>query len=171
MNKNLIPVIVGGLLLAFVAFGVWYSVGRLAVTNIGENTQTVLSVVTTFGQQMEKVPLLASKEELTSAMQEAYGPYVDVALISKWLDVPASAPGRKTSSPWPARIDVSDVVPNDDGSYTVKGNVVEVTSAEATNQDATMYPVSLTLIQRNDKWIITTFDMVEPAPATSTQTR
>ena len=135
MNKNLIPVIIGGLLLAFVAFGVWYSVGRLAVTNIGENTQTVLSVVTNFGQQMQKVPLLASKEDLSAAMQEAYGPYVDVALISKWIENPQSAPGRTASSPWPARIDVSDVTPHDDGSYTVKGHVVEVTSAEATNQD------------------------------------
>lgn len=84
-----------------------------------------IRLVETFGQQLQKVFLLAPKEELEATMEEAYGDLVDPALFEVWIEDPLGAPGRLKSSPIPERIEEIQVLRLPEGSFEVQGVLVE----------------------------------------------
>lgn len=114
----------------------------------------VRSQVLDFGKQLQKVPLLGEKALVAQAMDSNYGPYVDAALLASWKTSPMDAPGRLTSSPWPDRIEITSAQKNTDGTYTVSGEIVAITSAGVSKRT----PVSLTLANQNGNWIIIRFE-------------
>jgi hypothetical protein len=155
--------IIGIIVIVLVAIGGWWYFTRSSADNLpGETasgeTEAVQSIVTSFGSQMKNVPLTASSTAIASAVAQYYGPYVAPELLAQWESAPTTSPGRLTSSPWPDRIEITSVAKNEDGSYSVVGNVIEVTSVEETEGGvADSYPVSFTVENQNGAWLIARF--------------
>jgi hypothetical protein len=92
--------------------------------------QAARQTVIAFGTQMRMVSVLAPADSVAAAMDQYYAPYVSADLIAEWKTRGAAAPGRVTSSPYPARIDVTSVSMLADDSYAVEGTLVDATEAE-----------------------------------------
>lgn len=107
-----------------------------------------------FGTKLKNVSLLMNPEGVRSQMQTHYSPYLTAELLTAWQNDPGQALGRKTSSPWPDRIDVVEVVRQTDSLYKVEGNIIEVTSADKPNEPAGVLPVSLVVSNQNGVWLI-----------------
>lgn len=114
--------------------------------------ELILSLVENFGYQLQNVSLLGPKEELEKSMEQYYGGIVSPKLIEKWLKDPLIAPGRLTSSPWPDRIDVTDIRKISDQKYSLIGEIVEVTS---TPEIAAKIPIHLLVEKVGEQWMIT----------------
>jgi hypothetical protein len=110
--------------------------------------------VVTFGSKLKNVSLLMSPADVKNQMQEHYGSFLTPELLSKWQSNPAAAIGRKTSSPWPDRIDVVSVTEINENTYNVEGNVIEMTNADTPPVPAAVYPVSLQVENKNGIWLI-----------------
>jgi hypothetical protein len=155
MTRNALFGVVASL---FVIAGAWYAgIHRAAdtgsVSSNAEETQ-VRSVVTEFGTKLQTVSLLASTTARKAAMEANYAAYVAPELITAWAPEGAEALGRYTSSPWPEKIDIVEVR-QEGGRFVVESNVIEVVNSGATTEAAAVYPVTLTLEQRNGQWLIT----------------
>lgn len=113
------------------------------------------STVAAFGLAQQRVSILAPDASTTIA--QAYGPYVDPALLSQWEANPQSAPGRATSSPWPANIIVDSISQNGAG-YLVQGTLVlqSSTSLAAGGYDQED-PLLINVANENGVWMITTY--------------
>jgi hypothetical protein len=141
------------------------SLSAARTVNQSAEEQDVRTVVLAFGKKLQSVPLAGSKEIAAKAIQDTYAPFVSADLLADWEKDPPNAPGRLTASPWPDRIDIDSVAPDTDGSYTVQGKIIEITSAEIVNGGvADSYLVAMKLRKQNDKWVITGF--IEAVPVT-----
>ncbi len=155
MNKAALAVIGG---LALLAAGAWYISTSLSQTTLSPKEETeIRAFVAEFGTKLQFVPLLATTTERQTAMELYYGPYVAPELLLEWY--PEGAPqalGRYSSSPWPERIEVVLVQKLGRNSYTVEGNVIEVTSAEAGagKAAAAVYPLTLDIEKRDGGYVI-----------------
>jgi hypothetical protein len=90
-----------------------------------------IEVVEAFGRRIVNVNLLAdSIGQITDAIRNNYGPYVTTLLLGGWLSDPGSAPGRETSNPWPAGIEVRDAEPISRYGYDVTGDILYVTQVD-----------------------------------------
>jgi len=115
----------------------------------------VKSLVEDFGTRLRMVPLLAPKDIVSRSMEENYGDLVSPALLQEWQEDPANAPGRHLSSPWPDRIEITDLEESSAGKYQVKGEIIEVTSVEkASGGAAAKRPVVLIVKMSGDRWLI-----------------
>lgn len=142
-------IIVGGL--------IWYSQPENTENGSVSNTEdtAVRTVVTEFGAALKMVPLLASTEDRAKAMNEAYGKYVAPELLATWYKEGSEALGRYTSSPSPDRIEIVEIKKENE-EYIVEGNVIETVMTENNERTpAAIYPVTLTLENRNGNWLIT----------------
>jgi hypothetical protein len=82
-------------------------------------------------------------------------PYITNELLQKWRNDPRSAPGRMLSSPWPERIEITEVERISDNEYSVKGKIIEVTSVELKSGGAAASRlVELTVRKMDNKWLI-----------------
>lgn len=116
-------------------------------------------IIARFGSRMKMVSLLAPDSAVAAAVREAYGELVTRELLSTWMEQPTLAPGRRVSSPWPARIEVETVRQLADNLIEVTGDVVYVTSVERSQEgsDATE-PVRLRVTRRPDgSWRISEY--------------
>lgn len=111
----------------------------------------IVSLVEKFGNKLQNVSLLEPQTELEKSMKENYGGIVSLELIEQWLKDPQKAPGRLTSSPWPDRVDITDIQKQSDNKYSVKGEIVEVTSTEVADRR----PIQLFVEKVGEQWIIT----------------
>lgn len=125
-----------------------------------QDSAAVVTVVQRFGERLAYVSLLAPPDQRSERIRTEYGPWVTMLLLSAWLTDPTSAPGRETSSPWPARIDVREVRPEGSRQYRVLGDVVYVTSVDADSADVALRePVTIGLIRGDDgSWRITQWE-------------
>ena len=90
-----------------------------------------IEVVESFGERLVHVNLVVGdRTQLTNDIRDTYGPFVTTLLLGGWLSDPASAPGRATSSPFPARIEVRDATPVGASAFDVAGDIVYVTSVD-----------------------------------------
>lgn len=106
----------------------------------------VVALVTRLGERLDQVSLLADPEAVRQQIRAEYGPLVTPDLLARWLATPTQAPGRQTSSPSPDRIEVLEVTPRGTG-YTVRGEVVSLTSVERTRGGAGLRePVEITVV-------------------------
>lgn len=123
----------------------------------GEESEqaAVTRLVEDFGGRLQAVSLQAPKEAVQKSTQENYGDLVTPALLARWLDNPADAPGRAVSSPWPDRIEILSVTKAAEDEYTVKGEIIEITSVEKVNGGAAAKrPVTLTVKKTGERWLI-----------------
>ncbi len=117
--------------------------------------QSVTNVVDSFGKKLQSVSLLAPSETVKQIMQDNYGGLVSPALLAKWQNDPQNAPGRTVSSPWPDRIEILSNEKLADGTYEVKGEIIEITSVEQTKGGlAAKRPITLSVKKFDDKWLI-----------------
>ena len=114
--------------------------------------EAVRGVVEAFGKKLQMVSLLAPEDVLRESMREHYADYVSPALLEAWLNDPASAPGRLTSSPWPDRIEIKSVEQTADDAYRVEGGIIETTSADG--EAAAKRPVTLEVRNIEGRWLI-----------------
>lgn len=112
------------------------------------------TVVEEFGRRMQRVSLLAP--DAAKQIRETYAGLVEPALLKEWANDPGNAPGRQTSSPYPDRIEVSDVATNAEGAV-ITGDIVEMTSTG----EAGRTPVRVTVVRKGEDWIIHRYDAGE----------
>lgn len=101
------------------------------------------AVVEQLGQRMREVSTLAPDSIARRDIAKAYGSLVTPELLSAWQKTPATAPGRETSNPWPARIEIG-AIEAVGAECSVKGDVVYVTSSDTT-REIDRRPVTLRL--------------------------
>jgi hypothetical protein len=131
----------------------------------------VISLVEDFGYVLKKVSLISPSA--AQDIEENYGDFVSPELITKWRNDPLKAPGRLTSSPWPERIDISTVENIASYSYLVKGDIIEVTSAEEEQGGtASWRPIELIIEKNGSCWLIVEVSIGEYAdmPAADRET-
>jgi hypothetical protein len=122
--------------------------------------EKVTKLIKDFGSKLQMVSLLAPSDTIKKSMQESYGKYVLPELLDKWANDPLNAPGRLTSSPWPDRIEIFSIVKDAENAYQVKGEIVEITSAEKPGTGAAARrPVTLTVKKQEDQWRISDVKM------------
>jgi hypothetical protein len=124
----------------------------------GDEATAVKSVVERFGKTLQKVSLQAPPDTVTQEIQQQYAAFVAPGLLERWLADPRQAPGRVVSSPWPDRIEVSNIAKTGDHAYRVQGNIVDITSAEMAHGGAASkerVQMSVELIQ--GRWVITEY--------------
>lgn len=85
-------------------------------------------------------------------MSKKYGSYLTGFLLSEWQINPTEALGRSVSSPWPDRIEISSISKQDENTYVVQGNVIEITSNDD-DKPFDLYPVTLTVVKYNNPWL------------------
>lgn len=120
-----------------------------------DENDDAIRLVEEFGSTMKNVSLLAPRDVVIKSIEDNYSPYVTEELLQKWINNPRIAPGRVSSSPWPERIEITEVDRLSDGEYSVKGRIVEITSTEAEGGGAAAFrPVELILRKTGNKWLI-----------------
>lgn len=158
-SKNTAVVVI---VVILIALGAWYFIGGQRAEDAGsvssgviggEHRMAVEDAVIAFGKKMKNVSLAASKTELAAQLDREYAGHVAPELIQAWKSVPPSALGRQASNPYPESINVVEATENENGTYTVEANVIEVTSAFP-KEAAGVYPVTLKLEERDGKWLI-----------------
>lgn len=121
--------------------------------------RSATNLVVDFGMQLQRVSLLGEPSVVSAAIEEHYGPYVTEQLLQEWLRDLDEAPGRLTSSPWPARVDVIEMTRQGNG-YVIRGNIVLMTSVEVDSPEddnAGMIPVLIQVIDDGGEWKIAAY--------------
>jgi hypothetical protein len=127
--------------------------------------EAVTMVVTEFGKRLRMVAVLAPKEAAAKAMEEAYSGLVAPDLLAAWKQDPKRAPGKRTSSPSPERIDISAIKAKGQGAYAVAGKVILLTAQERRQGGVFQAnPVAMTVAQRHGKWVISAYRETEAPP-------
>jgi hypothetical protein len=119
----------------------------------------VKALVAEFGKRLREVSVAAPKEMAIAAMDRAYSPYVAADLLAAWKNDPEKAPGKRTSSPSPERIDISTMKATGRDAFVVTGKVILLTAKE--RRDGGVFaanPVTMTIARRDGKWLITTYE-------------
>jgi hypothetical protein len=164
MHTSTRSLVTGVLVLLALVIGIGYLAGTQKTQSESADMASVIGTTVGFGQSLNKVSLLAPQNEFEVALDQAYSRYVSPDLIASWKVSPTLAVGRKTSSPWPDHIEILSYNTQSDGSYVVKGNVIEVTSDSLKHGTyADKYPITLTFQKIKGTWLITS---VETASST-----
>lgn len=141
------------IILAILAGVAYYTVSGKA------DEKATREIVEGFGLQLKNVPLTAEAAAVQESIGDYYAPYVMQDLLTAWITNPEQAPGRATSSPWPDRIEITDIAEQGAG-YVVTGNVILMTSVEVATEaedNAGTVPVVLQLIPTDDGWRIVAY--------------
>lgn len=123
-----------------------------APTTPPTETAGIEDVVRAFGSKLQLVSLLAPASAVEQSMRQHYAPFVAPSLLEKWIKDPASAPGRRVSSPWPDRIEIQSVTRQGADRAVVDGEIVEITSDSS--DSGTRIPVRLTMEHNAAGWQI-----------------
>lgn len=148
MSKNTLLILVGLLVVAGVAY-VWVQGGGFQTA--AKDESQIRAQTEGFGEALQQVSLLAPDDVRQAEMQENYSAYLSPNVLNEWKNDSSHAVGRLTSSPWPARIEIQTVTKRDDGTYEVKGDIIEVTNADP---DVARRPVTLVFEKQNGRWLI-----------------
>ncbi len=144
----------GLVILCTVLAGIMITGAALAASD-KQDKQDVLSLVENFGETLKKVTLTAPEDIAAESIKEYYSEYVTQELLALWQSEPQNAPGRTVSSPWPDRIEITDITSAGDGEYIVSGEIIEVTNTELQNGGAAAkYPVTLRITKQDNRWLI-----------------
>ena len=122
------------------------------------DTAQVRITVAGLGDQLQKVPLIAPPNIVAFAMDQYYALYVHPDLLNKWKANPSEAPGRQVSSPWPDRIDVTQVTKGKNGTYVATANIVEMANGASGQEVVGTVPIKFTLSKGIDGWQITAYE-------------
>ena len=151
IRKNQLYIIIGIIVLLMAIF-IIYSISN--DNGLNNDEEEVIKLVEDFGSTLKNVSLLAPRDAVIQAIEDNYSPYVTDGLMQSWIAHPRRAPGRTTSSPWPERIEITEVERPSEDEYLVIGRIVEVTSTEAEGGAAAFRPVKLSVRKIENKWLI-----------------
>ncbi len=156
MNKGIAAVVLGALVVGIGA-AVMYSKPPASEPISNTKDAAVRSHVQEFGSKLQMVSLLASPGVVSAAMQSNYGPYLSPELLAAWQADPSIALGRRTSSPWPDRIEVVSIEQIGEGMvYRVEANVIEMANDGASStQPFAVQPVTFWVVEQGSAWRIT----------------
>jgi hypothetical protein len=115
----------------------------------GETPIRVADVVHRFGERLRMVSTLGPTDTVARAIREQYAPFVTPELLGRWMEDPADAPGRQVSSPWPQRVEISDMRPDGEDRWLLTASLVYVTSAD-TMSAVDREPVTVRVVQGED---------------------
>src|ERR1051325_3981029 len=101
-----------------------------AQTSSEADESRVRAVVSAFGNHLNDVSVMAPRKDAAAAIDRAYAAYVAANLLSAWKRDPKMAPGKRTSSPFPARIDIASVKTTKRDAFVVTGKVILLTAKE-----------------------------------------
>ena len=125
-------------------------------TSTPSDEAQVRHIVQDFGERLKMVSLLAP--DAAQQIDAQYSEYASPDLLAAWGKDTTKAPGRLTSSPWPDRIEITDVAKESTGKFMVKGVIVEVTSMELANGGAAeKIPVQIIVQDLLGQWLITQY--------------
>ena len=125
----------------------------------------VRTLVTEFGKRVREVAVLAPKAIAAKEMDDAYSAFVAPELLAAWKADPQRAPGKRTSSPSPERIDVSLIAADRRGGFVVTGKLILLTAQE--RRDGGIFqanPVVIKVAQQRGRWVITGYRETEAPP-------
>lgn len=130
-----------------------------AVASDDASAWAAIAAIERFGERLSRVSLLAPRDELRTRIRAEYGPLVTPALLAEWLADPSQAPGRAVSSPWPARISVSQARRVSADEYEMTGHVVEVANAaDGGTTTVARIPVRVQLLRVGNGWRVADYD-------------
>ncbi len=122
------------------------------VDSASEEAQ-VRALVQGFGKRLGQVSLLAP--DAAQELQTQYSEFVSPALLQSWMKDPSNAPGRRVSSPWPDRIEITTLAKVAPDRYVITGNVIEITSVELVSGGAAAtLPVRIVAQRSQGRWLI-----------------
>ncbi len=150
IRKNHFYIIIA-VIVVLMALFIIYSINN--ENSLNNDNDEVIKLVEEFGSTLKNVSLLAPRDLVIQAIEENYTPYVTDELLQNWINHPRRAPGRTTSSPWPDRIEITDVIRVSDDEYFVKGRIAEITSDDA-DTAASFRPIEFTVRRTGIKWLI-----------------
>ncbi|MDR1060933.1 MAG: DUF4825 domain-containing protein [Clostridiales bacterium] len=108
--------------------------------------EAIREFVSAFCAQISMVQLVTSPEEAASQIHRHYADFLTPELLEIWAGSPDIALGKAGSSPWPDRIEVTELDKFGANNWTVYGNIIWITSVEAVNGGAeAIQPVMLKL--------------------------
>lgn len=152
MHRNAILALIGGLIV--IAGIAWFADSRPIATDVVSNQDdsTIRTMVTEFGTKLQLVSLMSPTA--SADMSAHYSAYLAPELLAAWQQDPSQALGRRTSSPWPERVEIVEVV-STGGPYVVNANILESANDGTGTQPFAVQPVTLTVENRNSAWVIT----------------
>lgn len=137
-------------------------------TSLVENEDAqVRTVVEAFGKSLKQVSLTAEPQVASKAITNIYAPYLTSTLLNSWALEPDLALGKVTSSPWPERIEITQMTKSTDTEYHVMGNVIQVTS-DTLNQEhgASQDPIDLIVQKVHSEWLINEAKLLDTVQTT-----
>ncbi len=133
-------------------------------TPIAEETQ-VRNVVEGFGKALQQVSVTADPVLAKQTIQTSYQAFLTPTLLTAWSNDPSTAIGKVTSSPWPDRIEISQMTKMAADEYHVLGNIIQVTSSmNSGGTNAGEDPIDITVQKINNQWLINQATLMESAP-------
>jgi hypothetical protein len=114
---------------AVIVIGALVSCGSSSVAELtAEEKAQITELIDRFGRELTNVTMIDPENVVAEQIKEHYTPYLTSNLLSKWVFDPSLAMGRRTSSPWPDRIEVDSMEKVDSDRIKVQGYVVWVAS-------------------------------------------
>lgn len=113
-----------------------------------------------FAARMETVSVLGPDSVARAELRKAYAVLVTPGLLEQWTARPATAPGRRVSSPWPDSIQVRALRAAGPDSFEVSGDLVYASSADHTpaGAGAVTAPVRLTVTRSpGGAWLVASY--------------
>jgi hypothetical protein len=122
------------------------------------------AVVGAFGRRLRLVATLAPKAIAAEAMGKAHAGLVAPELLAAWKASPETAPGKRTSSPSPERIDITAIRAGR-RACVVSGTLILLTAQERREGGVFQAnPVTITVAQQHGQWLITAYEEEERPP-------
>lgn len=154
-NKNILIVFLGVLLVSIFCL----TMNKVSNQSVDESG-SVRIVVEKFGYALKDVFLLSPTA--SEDIEKNYKDFLDPVLLEEWKADSTKAVGRLTSSPWPDRIEVSDIKQLAPDTYNVSGKIIEMTSGEETQGGtAGSKSVEINVTKIEGRWLITKISVVD----------
>lgn len=133
-------------------------------TPVAEETQ-IRNIVEGFGKVLKQVSVAADPLVAKQAIQTSYQAFLTPNLLTAWSNDPSTAIGKITSSPWPDRIEISQLTKIAVDEYHVLGNIIAVTSSmNSSGTNAGEDPVDITVKKVNNQWLINQATLMDIVP-------
>ena len=127
-----------------------------AIVSNPEEEAEIRNLVGSFGKRLQMVSLLAPNA--AEDLQKQYAEFVSPALLETWMKDVSMAPGRRVSSPWPDRIEITTLESASSNRYVINGFVIEITSTEVNSDEAAnKIPVQIVVEREQEHWRITQY--------------
>lgn len=155
-KRHLIAIAVLAVIVALSVGYYFYHTYTLAHSSNSDTAQ-VRMTVTSFGDRLQQVPLVAPKEIVAFAMDKYYAVYVHPDLLAKWKADPLNAPGRTLENTWPDNINVESIVLTNKNTYKVEAFIVNLTDIAGGETRRDLVSVEFVVSRGPDGWQITDY--------------